>query len=160
VWRILGWGLASLLVIALVVTGGGYIALRTSLPDTSGRITVAGLHGEVTIARDANGVPTITAKDDDDLAFGLGFAHAQDRLFQMELQRRYGSGRLAEIFGAAAVPLDTQMRVLGLYRAAEAAFAGLSPAVRSGIEAYSAGVNAYLATHGLLLPPEFALLRV
>ena len=159
-WRIIGWGLASLLVIALVVTGGGYIALRTSLPDTSGRITVAGLHGEVTIARDADGVPTITAKDDDDLAFGLGFAHAQDRLFQMELQRRYGSGRLAEIFGAAAVPLDTQMRVLGLYRAAEAAFAGLSPAVRSGIEAYSAGVNAYLATHGLLLPPEFALLRV
>ena len=97
--------------------------------------------------------------DDDDAAFGLGFAHAQDRLFQMELQRRYGAGRLAEIFGEAAVPVDTQMRVLGLYRAAEAAFPNLSPAVQRGIEAYGAGVNAYLATRGLALPPEFLLLR-
>jgi penicillin G amidase len=159
VWRILGWIAASMLVLTLVIAGGGYAALRTSLPETSGRITVAGLHGEVTIARDANGVPTITAKDDDDLSFGLGFAHAQDRLFQMELQRRYGAGRLAEIFGDAAVPLDTQMRVLGLYRAAEAAFPNLSPEVRSGIEAYSAGINSYLATRGLALPPEFLLLR-
>ena len=122
--------------------------LRSSLPQTDGRIAVPGLHGEVTIARDADGVPTITAGNDDDLAFGLGFAHAQDRLFQMELQRRYGAGRLAEIFGEAAVPIDTQMRVLGLYRAAEAAWPKLSPAVRSGIEAYCAGVNAYLAARG------------
>ena len=121
---------------------------------------MAGLHGEVTIARDADGVPTITAADDDDLAFGLGFAHAQDRLFQMELQRRYGAGRLAEIFGRAAVPLDTQMRVLGLYRSAEAAFPNLSPAVQRGIEAYGAGINAYIAEHGLMLPPEFVLLRI
>jgi len=133
--------------------------MRTSLPMTTGRVTLAGLHGEVTIARDSDGVPTITAKDDDDLAFALGFAHAQDRLFQMELQRRYGAGRLAELFGAAAVPLDTQMRVLGLYRSAEAAFGSLSPAVQHGIEAYCAGVNAYLANHPLMLPPEFALLR-
>src|SRR3984885_10328659 len=148
-----------MLVLVVVIAVGGYFALRTSLPRTEGRIAVSGLHGEVIIARDADGVPTITAKDDDDLAFGLGFAHAQDRLFQMELQRRYGAGRLAEIFGEAAVPLDTQMRVFGLYRAAAAAFPKLSPAVRGGIEAYGAGVNAYLATRGLLLPPEFQLLR-
>ena len=109
--------------------------------------------------RDADGVPTINAQDDNDLAFGLGFVHAQDRLFQMEMQRRYGAGRLAEVFGQAAVPLDTQMRVLGLYRAAEAALPGLSPEVRQGVDAYSAGVNAYLATHSLALPPEFLLLR-
>jgi len=155
----LGWSILGLLVIALVGAGGGFIALRTSLPTTGGRIMVAGLHGEVTIARDAAGVPTITAQDDDDLAFGLGYAHAQDRLFQMELQRRYGAGRLAEIFGPAAVPVDTQMRVLGLYRAAEAAFPKLSPEVQRGIKAYCAGVNAYLATRGTLLPPEFLLLR-
>jgi penicillin G amidase len=136
------------------------VALRTSLPQTDGRIIVAGLHGEVTIARDMNGIPTITAKDDDDLAFGLGFAHAQDRLFQMEVQRRYGAGRLAEIFGQIAIPLDKQMRVLGLYQAAEAAFSKLSPPVQHGIDAYGAGVNAYLATHGLILPPEFELLRL
>lgn len=158
-WRALGWGILGILVIALVVSGGGYLALRTSLPTFDGRIAVAGLHGEVGIVRDADGVPTITAKDDGDLAFGLGYAHAQDRLFQMELQRRYGAGRLAEIFGEAAVPIDTQMRVLGLYRAAEAAFPKLSPEVQHGIEAYCAGVNAYLATRGALLPPEFLMLR-
>jgi penicillin amidase len=159
IWRFIGWGLAGLLVIALLMAGGGFIALRTSLPQTDGRIIVSGLHGEVTIVRDADGIPTITAKDDDDLAFGLGFAHAQDRLFQMELQRRYGAGRLAELFGEAAVPLDTQMRVLGLYHAAEAALSQLSPAVQHGIEAYSAGVNASIAARGLALPPEFLLLR-
>jgi penicillin amidase len=159
VWRLLLWSLASMLVVALVAGGGGFLALRTSLPMNDGRLTLAGVHGEVTITRDADGIPTIIAANDDDAAFGLGFVHAQDRLFQMELQRRYGAGRLAELFGAAAVPLDTQMRVLGLYRAAEAAFASLSPAVKSGIEAYSAGVNAAIATRGLLLPPEFLLLR-
>ncbi|HYM72677.1 MAG TPA: penicillin acylase family protein [Stellaceae bacterium] len=142
-----------------MLAGGGFFALRSSLPKIDGRIEVAGLHGEVTIARDADGVPTITAADDDDAAFGLGFVHAQDRLFQMELQRRYGAGRLAELFGEAAVPIDTQMRVLGLYRAAEAAFPQLSPAVQRGIEAYSAGINAYLTSRKFLLPPEFLLLR-
>lgn len=149
----------ALLVVLLIVAGGGFIALRTSLPLADGKIMVPGLRGEVTIARDDAGIPTITARDDTDLAFGLGYAHAQDRLFQMELQRRYGAGRLAEIFGQAAVAVDTQMRVLGLYRAAEAAFAKLSPEVRHGIEAYCAGVNAYFATRGALLPPEFLLLR-
>ncbi|MBV9553146.1 MAG: penicillin acylase family protein [Alphaproteobacteria bacterium] len=134
--------------------------LRASLPTVDGRVAVAGLHRAVSIARDPDGVPTITAGDDDDLAFGLGYAHAQDRLFQMELQRRYGAGRLAELFGAGAIAIDTQMRVLGLYRAAEAAFPLLSPPVRSGIEAYGAGVNAYVAAHGWRLPPEFLLLRV
>jgi penicillin G amidase len=159
VWRALGWGVAAVLVILLVIAGGGLLVLRTSLPATAGRISVAGLHGQVTIARDADGIPTITAQNDDDVSFGLGYAHAQDRLFQMELQRRYGAGRLAELFGTAAVAVDTQMRVLGLYRAAEAAFPKLSPAVRSGIEAYGAGVNAYLGAHGLALPPEFLMLR-
>lgn len=151
--------MAGFLVIVLMIAGGGFIALRTSLPTTDGRIMVAGLRDEVGIIRDADGVPTITAKDDDDLAFGLGYAHAEDRLFQMELQRRYGAGRLAEIFGSAVVPVDTQMRVLGLYRAAQAAFDQLSPPVQQGIKAYCAGVNAYLATRGSLLPPEFLLLR-
>jgi penicillin amidase len=158
-WRIVGRGLAVLLVLVLLLAGGGYLALRSSLPQTDGRISVAGLHAEVTIARGADGIPTITAANDEDAAFGLGYAHAQDRLFQMELQRRFGAGRLAELFGEAAVSVDTQMRVLGLYRAAEAAWPKLSPEVQRGIEAYGAGVNAYLATRGFLLPPEFLLLR-
>jgi penicillin amidase len=160
VWQILRRTFATLIVVLILLAGGGYLALRSSLPQIDGHVAVPGLHGEVTIARDADGVPTITAANDDDLAFGLGFAHAQDRLFQMEVQRRYGAGRLSEIFGEAAVPIDTQMRALGLYRSAEAAWPKLSPAVRSGIEAYCAGVNAYVATHGLVLPPEFVMLRL
>src|SRR5262249_11003627 len=109
--------------------------------------------------RDTDGVPLITAGDDEDAAFGLGFVHAQERLFQMELQRRYGAGRLAEIFGSEAAPTDRQMRVLGLYRAAEAEILFLSTAVKRGLEAYAAGVNAFLATRRGALPPEFLVLR-
>ncbi len=118
-----------------------------------------GLNGGVTIARDSDGVPLITAADDADAVFGLGFAHAQDRLFQMELMRRYGAGRLAEIFGAQAVAIDRQMRVLGLYRLAEAELPMLSAPVRRGLAAYAAGVNAFLATRTGALPPEFLVLR-
>ena len=148
------------IVLLLVVLGGGfYFYLRSSLPQVEGRIAVGGLGAPVTIARDADGVPLITAADDADAAFGLGFAHAQDRLFQMELMRRLGAGRLAEIFGDRAVGNDRQMRVLGLYRLAEAAFAHLAPPMRRALEAYAAGVNAFLATRSGALPPEFQLLR-
>ncbi|HTV88418.1 MAG TPA: penicillin acylase family protein [Stellaceae bacterium] len=145
--------------VLLVAAGGLLLYLRTSLPQTVGTIVVPGLQHRVTIARDADDVPLITAADDDDAAFGLGFAHAQDRLFQMDLMRRYGAGRLAEIFGAAALPVDRQMRILGLYRLAAAEFAQLSRPVRRGLEAYAAGVNAFLATRRGALPPEFLLLR-
>src|SRR5829696_3226713 len=131
----------SVLALLLVVVAAGYAYLRSSLPQVEGRVTVQGIGAPVTIARDADGVPLITARDDADAAFGLGFAHAQDRLFQMETMRRYGAGRLAEIFGAQALTIDRQMRVLGLYRLAEASLAHLSPAVRRGLDAYAAGVN-------------------
>ncbi len=146
-------------LLVCMIVGGGGLYLLSSLPQLDGRIAVRGPMGEVRIARDADGVPLITAANDEDAAFGLGFAHAQDRLFQMELQRRYGAGRLAEIFGPQALATDRQMRVLGLYRAAEAEIPTLSPAVRRAVEAYAAGVNAFLATRRGALPPEFLLLR-
>jgi penicillin G amidase len=143
----------------LVVAGGLYLYLLSSLPQIDGRLAVPGTKAEIRIERDADGVPLITAQDDEDAAFGLGFAHAQDRLFQMELQRRYGAGRLAEIFGTEAVATDRQMRVLGLYRAAEAEIPFLSASVLRGLETYAAGVNAFLALRHGALPPEFLLLR-
>jgi penicillin G amidase len=146
-------------VVAAAASGGFYVYLRSSLPQVSGRIVLRGPKATITIARDRDGVPLITADDDDDLAFGLGFAHAQDRLFQMELLRRYGAGRLAQIFGPEALAVDRQMRVLGLYRAAEAEIPYLSPAVRRAFAAYADGVNAYLATRHGALPPEFLLLH-
>src|SRR5579863_138307 len=125
--------LGIVLLPVAVLAAGSYAYLRSSLPQVDGRVVVAGIRGAVTIARDADGIPLITAGDDADAVFGLGYAHAQDRLFQMELMRRYGAGRLAEIFGARAVASDRQMRVLGLYRLAAAEFAQLSPPVQRGL---------------------------
>ncbi|MBV9861645.1 MAG: penicillin acylase family protein [Alphaproteobacteria bacterium] len=150
---------AGLLLLLIVFAAGFYLFLRSSLPQVEGRVVLRGLKAEIAIARDADGVPTISAADDEDAAFGLGFVHAQDRLFQMELQRRYGAGRLAEIFGAQAVETDKQMRVLGLYRTAEAAMPSLSAEVRRGLESYAAGVNAFLDGRRGALPPEFLILR-
>jgi penicillin G amidase len=150
----------GLLLLLFVLGGGFYLYLLSSLPQTSGRLAVSGPKAEISIERDADGVPLIIAQDDEDAAFGLGFVHAQDRLFQMELQRRYGAGRLAEIFATEALATDRQMRVLGLYRAAEAEIPFLSMGVRRGLAAYAAGVNAFLASRHGALPPEFLLLRL
>jgi penicillin amidase len=148
----------SLLAVLILVVGGLYLYLRSALPQMAGRIVLSGPRAEIRIERDADGVPLITAQDDEDVAFGLGFAHAQDRLFQMELQRRAGAGRLAEIFGPRAVDLDKQMRVLGLHRAAEADLTSLSAEMNRALSAYTAGVNAFLASRRGALPPEFLLL--
>jgi penicillin amidase len=150
--------LAGFSALLIVLGGGFYLYLRSALPQTDGRVVVSGPKGEIRIERDADGVPLITAQDDDDVAFGLGFVHAQERLFQMELQRRYGAGRLAEIFGLQAVATDRQMRVLGLYRAAEASIPFLSPQMSRALAAYAAGVNGFLASRRGALPPEFLLL--
>ena len=152
--------LGGVLLIALVIVGGGALYLLSSLPQLDGRIAVGGPTHSIHIARDTDGVPLIDAANDEDAAFGLGFAHAQDRLFQMELQRRYGAGRLSEIFGAQALATDRQMRVLGLYHAAEAEISYLSAPVRRALEAYAAGVNAFLAARRGALPPEFVLLAL
>ena len=145
--------------LSLAVLGAGfYLYLRSALPQIDGRIVLAGPKAEIRVDRDADGVPRIVAQDDGDLAFGLGFVHAQERLFQIELQRRYGAGRLSEIFGPQAVSVDRQMRVLGLYRAAEAEIPFLSAAMNRALEAYAAGVNAFLSSRRGALPPEFLLL--
>ena len=86
---------AGFLALLIVLGGGLYLYLRSALPQTDGRIVVSWPKAEIRIERDADGVPLITAEDDEDVAFGLGFVHAQERLFQMELQRRYGAGRPA-----------------------------------------------------------------
>ena len=152
--------LTGLAVLLLFLGGGFYMYLRSALPQTDGTIVLSGPRAEIRIERDADGVPLISAQDDEDVAFGLGFVHAQERLFQMELQRRYGAGRLAEIFGPQSVAIDRQMRVLGLYRAAEAEIPFLSLEMNRALTAYAAGVNAFLKSRRGALPPEFLLLGV
>jgi penicillin G amidase len=154
----IGFGVLGLSVLAVASAGGGYLWLRTSLPQVDGTISVAGLSAAVKIARDDRGVPTIEAANLTDAAFAVGFAHAQDRLFQMDMMRRVGAGRLSEVVGAQALPVDKLMRALGLYAIAAQQVRDASPQLRAALTAYAAGVNAFLARRGAL-PPEFQLLH-
>ncbi|WP_207478978.1 penicillin acylase family protein [Arenibaculum pallidiluteum] len=158
--RRLGIGLAVLAVVAVAGVAGGWLWLRTGLPPLSGRWTIAGLSAQVEIIRDAEAVPHIFAETEQDAYFALGWLHAQDRLWQMEMQRRLGAGRLAEVIGAPGLRPDRMMRTLGLYRRAEASLEALSPDFRRALDSYAAGVNAWLAARGGPLPVEFQLLRI
>jgi penicillin amidase len=110
------------------------------------------------ISRDANGVTQIRAFTDYDVAFLNGWVHAQDRLFQMDENRRTASGTLAELLGAAALPNDIQLRTLGLRRAAQLSQLEYSARVNELLDAYAAGVNAYVASNPL--PPEYAAIEI
>lgn len=160
--RALTWSLRSLLgliVLAGLLLAGGAIWLRGSLPEIDGELLVEGLDAPVALLRDDRGILTVQAESETDAMFGLGFAHAQDRLWQMDFMRRTGAGRLSEVVGTATIKIDRVMRTLGLYRTAEANLAELSPDARAALDAYSAGVNAFLETHEGPWPPEFYLLR-
>ena len=150
----LGLGAGALLICAGAVC---LLLLRASLPQTDGNLVVPGLEKPVRVARDAHGIPAIVATSRHDLYMALGFVHAQDRLFQMDMQRRFGAGRLSEAVGAAAVGTDRLMRTLGVYRHAAASLDAASPEFRTVLEAYSAGINAFLHS-GKTLPVEFTML--
>src|ERR1700754_2484545 len=98
--------LAGLVLLLVLVAAGGYHYLRRSLPQVDGTITVSGLSAPIEIVRDADAIPHIIAANKLDGLFGLGYVHAQDRLWQMEFQRRIGHGRLSEVLGAATLPQD------------------------------------------------------
>ncbi|KAB2872694.1 MAG: penicillin acylase family protein, partial [Burkholderiaceae bacterium] len=114
------WVLVSLLLLVAIAAG---IYTMRAMPTIDGRLDIAALQQPVRIERDANGIPTIKAKNTHDLWFALGFVHAQDRLWQLETHRRIGAGRLAEAFGEAALPSDKFLRALGVRRAAAAQWA-------------------------------------
>ncbi|MDQ6680823.1 MAG: penicillin acylase family protein [Pseudomonadota bacterium] len=148
-------GLIVLLVLAAAVL---WIYARQTLPQTEGSIGVVGLASAVRIERDAHGIPTIKAATPEAALFGLGYVHAQDRLWQLDTHRRIGSGRLAEAFGAPALDTDKFLRALGVRRAAAAQWARTGPAARGAIVAYTAGINAYLRDGLRARPAEFVLL--
>lgn len=156
--RRLGRGAAALLLLLAVAGAGGWLWLRTSLPQLDGSIAVPGLAAPVTIARDGHGIPYIKAASERDALFALGFVHAQDRLAQMELTRRLGTGRLSELAGESTLGLDRTMRTLGIGRLAQGDLDSLPLPVREALDAYTAGVNGFLETRRGALPPEFWLL--
>ncbi len=156
-WWPLG-GLSGLILLVILVLIGGYLWARGSLPELNGDIQLAGLQRDVEVIRDDHAIPHIYAESVNDAVFAMGFVHAQDRLWQMEFQRRVGAGRLSELFGEDTLKIDRFLRTLGVHRSAERNFANLAPDVQAVYQAYTAGVNAFLATRGGPLPPEFLLL--
>ena len=133
-------------VVAVVVVAGAVI--RRPLPDHSGRATLPGLTAEATVLRDARGVPDIYADTPEDLFMAQGYVHAQDRFFEMDYRRHVTAGRLAELVGdnPDAIAADQVIRTFGWRRVAEQEWALLDSATRDLLDAYAAGVNAYLDT--------------
>ncbi len=151
---IVRWIVAALLLAALAVFGMLFIPL----PGVHERATIPGMAAAATVDFDADGIPRIAAARAQDAAAALGYVHARDRMFQMELTRRVASGRLSELAGPATLKLDRTMRVLGLRRSAEAAWADMPPDARGLLDAYARGVNARLAQRGRFTAPEFVAL--
>lgn len=154
--------LVSALVVIVVLIAAVVIAitvfLRGSVPQLDGSVRLAGLSAPVTVTRDALGVPTVTAANQQDAARVLGFLHAQDRFFQMDLMRRLAAGELAALVGSAAVKFDEQHRLFRLRAVAQQVLARATPQRRAMITAYADGVNAGLAALKTR-PFEYGLLR-
>ncbi len=144
----------------LLVGIGLFFYVRSSLPKTEGEVHVRGLSNTITITRDRNGVPHIEGTSLADVSFALGFVHAQDRLWQMEMNRRIGAGRLSEVLGSAALSKDKFLRTVGFYRAAKQTYNHLSDETKTLFKSYTAGVNAQLEAHEGALPPEFLILNI
>jgi penicillin amidase len=157
------WWRKTLVIAAASLAGliGGtyFILLRRPLPKIKGMLHLQGLHKPVEIIIDCYGVPHIYAENEDDLYFAQGYVHAQERLWQMELNRRLGSGRLSEIFGKDALEVDLFTRRLGMHRAAAAEAGRLAEHSKCILNAYARGVNAFIEHNSNNLPIEFMLLR-
>ncbi|GIV87729.1 MAG: peptidase S45 [Chloroflexus sp.] len=144
--------------VAALAGVGAVAALRRPLPRTSGRVSLPGLRAAVEIRRDRWGIPHIYAEHNEDLFCALGYVHAQDRLWQMELHRRIGHGRLAEIVGSVAIDSDRFIRTLGFSRIAHREVALLDDETATLMSAYIRGVNACIEQVSHRLPLEFTIL--
>lgn len=143
--RMGAWSLGTLLALAALAVLGGWMFLRASLPQLDGWHAAPGLRAAAAIVRDANGSATITAADRTDAAYATGFAHGQDRYFQMDMMRRLAAGELAALVGPSVLPLDRRNRLHRFRARAEAAYAGLEDGERHLLQRYADGVNDALA---------------
>ena len=156
--------LATVMLWLLVLVVGGLLFYRLAgMPETHGELALSGLSGPVRVVRDAHGIPHVFASSRADAFRALGLLHAQDRLWQLEMNRRIVAGRLAEVLGADALETDRFLRMLGVRRNAQRIWDGLDATTREALQAYSEGINAGIAaTRGRpwRLSPEFLLLGV
>lgn len=138
---------------------GGRWVLSFSSADYDGEIELPGASDAIEITFDAKGIPQVWAKNNHDLYFALGWLHASERLFQMELVRRFTAGDLSEIFGSVAYPIDVHQRRIGFVRKAQQDFDSLEPQTLSLLQSYCSGVNAWIEYKNIL-PPEFIILNL
>lgn len=141
----------------VILLGYSAVFLTNSVPSYGKNYAVNGLDGVVEISRNDFGIPQISGSTDLDVFFAMGFVQAQDRLWQMEVQRRIGQGRLAEVFGQSMLSTDITMRTYGLALAAEQGYQTLPDDTKAVLEAYSRGVNSWIEQQAGQLPPEFSL---
>lgn len=155
-------GLITAFVLATLLLAIGFqtAQLRRTVPVLEGTLTVAGLEVPVEILRDTYSIPHIFAEEESEAYFALGFAHAQDRMWQMEMSRRIVAGRTAEIAGKPALSIDRFMRTAGLYKSAAESLPHLSKRTQDNLVAYSNGVNAAIARSPREMGPEFRLLGI
>ncbi|MDH4260388.1 MAG: penicillin acylase family protein, partial [Gammaproteobacteria bacterium] len=157
-WRVLRAGLITVACLLLLIVAGAWLALRASLPSIDGERNLAGLSAPVAIERDAAGVPVIRGATREDVARAMGYAHAQDRWFQMDLLRRTSAGELAELLGPALLDTDRRIRLHQFRKRAALALTALDPVGRGILKTYAAGVNAAIAD-SRMRPFEYLLLR-
>ena len=158
VLRILFWLLLAVLVLTAGAIAYAYYVAHAALPQLDGQISVAGLAAPVTVTRDSHGVPTIEATTLDDLFFAQGYVTAQDRLWKMDIMRRFAGGELSEILGEDTLRLDREQKILGMRDTARKNLQNASVRDRVFFEAYARGVNAYINEHRDRLPIEFRIL--
>ncbi len=135
---------SAMALLAVAILSLGYYFASRSLPDYNARFEVEGISQPLEIVRDTADVPHIFGKSDADVYFALGFSHAEDRLWQMTILRRTVQGRLSEVFGARTVKTDELMRRLDLYGLAAKSLTAQDPDVKTALEAYAKGVNAWI----------------
>lgn len=150
--------LGAALVLAIALAAVRFVVIPRSFPTLDGNVRLDGLDGPVEVYRDNLGIPHLYASSEHDLLMAQGFVHAQDRFWQMEFQRRIGSGRLSELLGEASLETDRFIRTVGWHRTAAEEVELLEGQDRELLEAYAAGVNAYLDLHRGPLGLEFMVL--
>ena len=156
--RLALWLMLALLTLFAGLTAYAFYAAHAALPLLDGRLQMRGLTAPVTVTRDSHGVPTIEAATMEDLFFAQGYVTAQDRMWQMDVMRRLGSGELSEILGPGTLKVDREQRILGLRAAAAKSLQMATARDHTFFAAYASGVNAYIAEHGKHLPVEFRIL--
>ncbi|WP_174549868.1 penicillin acylase family protein [Herbidospora cretacea] len=154
--------LTALLVLVLVAAGAVVWTVRASFPELDGELRLAGLAKPVTVLRDGHGVPQIYADTAADLFMAQGYVHAQDRFWEMDFRRKTTAGRLSELFGGSTLEIDKVVRTLGWRRVAEQEMNLLTPEAKAGLDAYAAGVNAWMkANEGFAARSlEYAVLKL